>query len=386
MLKDLFLLDPQVIFLNHGSFGACPKPVFEVYQAWQVKLECQPVQFLGVELDDFLHAAREALGRYLNAPTSDIAFIPNATYGVNIVARSLKLKPGDEILSTDQEYGACNYTWEFICNKSSAIYKQLPVSTPVTSSGDILDQIWQGVTPRTKVIFLSHITSPTSITLPIRQICQRAREIGILTVIDGAHAPGQIHLDLTALQADFYIGNCHKWMLSPKGAGFLYAHPKVQNLIEPLIVSWGYQSLVSAPKESVFIDLLQWMGTKDPSAALTVPNAIDFMRTYHWDDVRADCHHKLSDAMQTTCEFTGLPPIYPVNSDLYQQMGTLPIPRIKDINILKSRLYKDYKIEIPCIEWKNQHFLRLSVQGYNTAQDIDQFLNALKVLIPELKE
>lgn len=340
MHKDLFLLDPQVIFLNHGSYGACPRPVFEKYQAWQRQLELQPVQFLGVELDNYLHQARQELGEYVHASVNDIAYIPNATHGVNIVARSLQLNPGDEILSTDQEYGACNFTWEFMCEKTGAVFKRQSISMPITSPEQIADQIWQGVTARTKVVFISHITSPTSLTLPVEQICQRAHQAGILTLIDGAHAPGQISLDLPSIHADFYVGNCHKWMLSPKGAGFIYARPEVQNLIEPLIVSWGYQSRYTSPRESRFIDYLQWSGTKDPAAALTVPSAIGFMNEHHWEDVRLTCHNILQDAIKRICELTGLSPLYPLDSDLYHQMGAVPIPQMRVLNELKSRLYK----------------------------------------------
>jgi isopenicillin-N epimerase len=384
MLKDLFLLDPQVVFLNHGSFGACPRSVFEEYQAWQLKLERQPVQFLGIELDNYLRHSREVLGEYIHTSANNIAYIPNATHGVNIVARSLTLKPGDEILTTDHEYGACNFTWEFICHKTEAVYKYQAIKLPVTSQEEVLDQFWQGVTPRTKVIFISHIASPTSLTFPVQWICKRAREAGIITVIDGAHAPGQLTLDLSSLQADFYTGNCHKWMLSPKGAGFLYASPEVQSLIEPLIVSWGYQSRCSPARESKFIDLLQWTGTKDPAAALSVPAAIAFMGEHHWNEVQAGCHQLLENAVDRICDQTRLSPLYPLDSDFYYQMGTIPIPQVRDMNELKSRLYNDYKIEIPCIEWNNRHFLRLSVQGYNSEEDIDILVNSVSRLLPTL--
>jgi isopenicillin-N epimerase len=384
MLKDLFLLDPQVVFLNHGSFGACPRPVFEEYQAWQLKLEQHPVQFLWVELDDYLHHSREVLGEYVHASANDIVYLPNATHGVNIVARSLNLKPGDEILTTDQEYGACNYTWDFMCCKTGAVYKHQTIELPFSSTEEIAEQIWRGVTPQTKVIFISHITSPTSLTFPVQQICKRACEAGIITLIDGAHAPGQLPLDLSSLQADFYVGNCHKWMLSPKGAGFLYAKTEVQNLIEPLIVSWGYQSNVTPPLESKFVDFLQWTGTKDPAAALSVPAAIAFMRENQWDKVRARCHHLLGSAIKQICDQTGLSPLSSLESDFYHQMATIPIPQVRDIKELKEKLYNDYKIEIPCIEWNNRHFLRLSVQGYNSEEDIDKLVSAVTELLPKL--
>jgi isopenicillin-N epimerase len=385
MLKDLFLLDPQVVYLNHGSFGACPRPVFETYQVWQRKLEQQPVQFLGADFERYLHESRQVLAEYLHASVEDLVYVPNATHGVNIIARSLDLEPGDEILATDQEYGACDLVWKFICQEMSTVYRQQAINLPATSEEKIIAQLWQGITPHTKVIFLSHITSPTALTMPVTQICERARAAGILTVIDGAHAPGQIELDLPALQADFYTGNCHKWMMSPKGAGFLYARSEVQHLIKPLIVSWGYHSNFNPPRESTFIDFLQWSGTRDPSAALSVPAAIAFMNEYHWEDVRIKCHQLIHEAIDRVCDLTGLSPLYPLDSNLYQQMGTFPIPKMRDLNELKNKLYEEYKIEIPCIEWNGQHYIRLSIQGYNSKADIDQLVHALVRLIPALK-
>ncbi len=385
MLKDQFLLDPNVIFLNHGSFGACPRAVFEVYQDWQYRLERQPVQFLWVELDGLLHNSRQVLGEYVHAPASDLVYITNATQGVNTIARSLRLEPGDEILTTDQEYGACTYTWDFICNKIGAILKQQPINLPATTPDDLVEQLWQGVTPRTKLIFVSHITSPTALTIPVQQICQRARSAGILTLIDGAHAPGQLEVDLSSIQADFYVGNCHKWMLSPKGAGFLYARPEAQHIIEPLVVSWGYVAVRDTPKESQFIDLLQWRGTYDPAAVLSVPAAIAFMHDNQWEQVQSSCHELLRSAIEQISDLTGLVPIYPLSSRFYQQMGSVTIPRVKNLDELKQSLYRDYRIEIPCSEWNGGHFLRISVQGYNSAQDIDALVEALSILLPKLK-
>jgi isopenicillin-N epimerase len=212
-LKELFHLDPAVHFLNHGSYGATPKPVFEAYQNWQLRLERQPVLFLGREIYGLLKDARDALGNYLNASADDLVYIPNATHGVNIVARSLDLHAGDEILTTDHEYGACDYTWEFICDKTGAKYIHRPIPLPVHSEEEILEQFWRGVTSQTKVIYLSHITSATALRLPVEAICQRAREAGILSVVDAAHSPGQIPVDLQKLGADILFGNCHKSIL-----------------------------------------------------------------------------------------------------------------------------------------------------------------------------
>jgi isopenicillin-N epimerase len=349
-------------------------------------LEYQPVQFLGVEFTSHLYQAREELGKYVNAPARDLVYIPNATYGVNLVARSLQLMPGDEILTTNHEYGACNYIWEFICRKTGAIYKQQTITPPFESEERIIDLLWQRVTSKTKVLYISHITSPTALTMPVTQLCQRAKQAGILTIIDGAHAPGQISVDLESIHADFYLGNCHKWMMSPKGAGYIYAHSDAQRLIEPLIVSWGFHPQSKTTAESSFVEFLQWSGTRDPAASLAVPAAIDFMNEHHWDDVRASCHDILNNALERIGELTGLLPLYPIATNFYHQMATIPIPRVHDLDKLKNRLLAEFNIEIPIIEWENRHFLRISIQGYNTLSDVDQLLVALKQLLPEMVE
>ncbi len=381
-LKQHFLLDPAVTFLNHGSFGATPKPVFEVYQEWQLRLERQPVLFLGRDCDQLLHESRVELGKYLNADPQDLVYIPNATHGVNIVARSLSLVSEDQVLTSDHEYGACDYTWDFICGKSGANYIHQRIPLPVHSDEEIIKQFWQGVTPQTKVIYLSHITSPTALKIPVEQICQRAKRAGILTVIDAAHSPGQIPFDLQALGADIVTGNCHKWMLGAKGAAFLYVRRELQDLIEPLVVSWGYKPTAETSTGFRFIDKLQWTGTKDPAAALTIPAAIQFMQENNWADVQIECHALLRDALERICNLTGLSPLYPFDSNYYAQMGIAPLPP-SNIAILKSRLYDEYKIEVPLIQWQGRQFARISVQGYNSQEDIDKLVNALKTLLPE---
>jgi isopenicillin-N epimerase len=383
--KPLFSLDPEIVFLNHGSFGATPRPVFAVYQEWQRRLERQPVLFLGREIDQLLRTSRQVLGDYLNADADELVYIPNATHGANIIARSLDLQPGDEILTTDHEYGACNYAWEFACQKNGAVYKQQPIPLPVQAETEITEIIWSGVNGRTKAIYLSHITSPTALRLPVETICQRARQAGILTIIDAAHSPGQIPLDLQALGADIVFGNCHKWMLAPKGAAFLYARREVQHLIEPLVVSWGYHPAPAATTGSHFIDLLQWTGTKDPAAALSVPAAVQFMQEHNWGKVRKACHGLLHQAIQRVCELSGLPPLYPLDSELYSQMGAAPLPPATDLERLKERLYEVFRVEVPLIQWQEHKLIRISVQGYNTQGDIDALLHALTSLLPDVQ-
>ena len=382
-IKDQFLLAPDVTFLNHGSFGATPKPVMEAYQNWQIRLENQPVKFLGREINELLSDARNALGSYLNVDADDLVFIPNATHGANIIARSLQLAPGDEVLSTNHEYGACDYAWEFACQKNGSHYIRQPIPLPIQSEEEIGKQFLKGLTQRTKVIYLSHITSPTALRLPVKQICNHARERGILTIVDAAHSPGQIPVDLQDIGADVIFGNCHKWMLSPKGAGFLYVRPEIQSLIEPLIVSWGYHATAEIASGSQFIDYLQWTGTHDPAAYLSVPAAIQFMQENDWDKVQQECHGLLRSAIERICELVEMEPLYPLDSDFYAQMGIAPLPN-SDLGLLKKRLYGEYKVEVPLIQWEDKQFIRISIQGYNFQEDIDILVSALEVLLPEV--
>ncbi len=273
-LKDEFLLAPDIAYLNHGSYGATPASVFQEYQRWQRELELEPTEFLGRRHADLMRAARTALGGYLGAAPDDIVYTQNVTIAINIVARSLKLGPGDEVLASDHEYGACERLLRFLAERQGFELITRPVPVPVSSAAEFVDGFWEGVTPRTRLVFLSHITSPTAILFPVAEICRRARAAGILTIVDGAHAPGQIPLDLLEVGADFYAGNLHKWLCAPKGAGFLYARREVQDMLDPLVVSWGFQPDVPGP--SRFIDYHEWWGTRDVAAFLSVPAAIQF--------------------------------------------------------------------------------------------------------------
>ncbi len=382
-LKTLFLLRPQMTFLNHGSFGACPRPVFDAYQAWQRQLEDQPVEFLGRRFTDLMADARSRLAAYLGAGANDIVFVPNATTGINIVARSLALAPGDEVLATNHEYGAMDRTWRLLCGKQGAIYRQAAIALPTTTPEAMIEHLWAGVTPATRIIFISHITSPTALIWPIKAICQRARAAGILTVVDGAHAPGQIALDLDDLGADFYAGNCHKWLCAPKGAGFLFGRPEVQHLIEPLVVSWGWESDNAGP--SLFVDYLEWTGTRDIAAFLTTPAAIAFQAEHDWEQVRMACHELVRQARQRVHALTGLAPICPDSSVWFRQMAAMRLPPC-DAAGLKRRLWDEWRVEAPIINWNGEPLLRVSVQAYNDQADIERLVEALAALLPQVQD
>lgn len=377
MLRDLFLLRDDVVFLNHGSFGACPGPVFAEYQRLQRELEAEPVDFLSTRrtLPARLAAARAELAAYLGADRDELVFVANATTALNVAARSLDLEPGDEVLATDHEYGAMDRMWRFLCGKAGARYVRRELPLPLHDPDAVVEAVWAGVTARTKVLFLSQITSPSGVVLPVAPLVARARDRGILTMIDGAHAPGQIPCDLHALGCDIWAGNCHKWLLAPKGAAALYVRREVQERIEPLVVSWGWQS--DHPGPSRFIDEQEWTGTRDPSAFLAVPAALAFLREHDWPAVRARCHALLLEGRQALLELTGLPALCPPEPWL-AQMCAVPLPEGIDGEALHRRLREEYRVEVPVTTFAGRPWLRFSVQGYNTREDIGRLVEAVR--------
>ncbi len=388
-LKNEFLLDPTIHFLNHGSFGACPRPVFEAYQNWQRELERQPVEFLGRRITSLMAEARAALAAYLGASADEVVFFTNPTTAINMVARNVKLQPGDEILTTDHEYGAMDRTWRFACKQTGAAYIYQPIPLPVTTPEAFVETFWAGVTNRTRVIFISHITSPTALAFPVGDICQRAREHGILTIVDGAHAPGQIPLDLSALGCDLYTGACHKWLCAPKGAAFLFVRREIQSWLDPLVVSWGYER--DCPSASQFIDYHEWQGTRDMAAFLSVPAAIEFQRTHDWPAVRERCQALAIATRRRINALTGLPedcppppqpsPLSPTPYHWFTQLFNARLPSKTDLDALKRRLYDEFRIEVPMIFWNGQKFIRVSIQAYNDESDADALLAALEQAI-----
>lgn len=376
-----FLLREDVVFLNHGSFGACPRQVFETYQALQLELESEPVEFLGRRLTELMHTPRRALAAELGTSQENIAGVINATTGLNIVAQSLDLKPGDQILTTDHEYSALEKTWAHVCRKTGADVVVVNIPIPLLSEAQFTDTIIAGMTERTRVLFLSHITSPTALVFPIERAIAEARRRGIWSVIDGAHTPGHIRLDLDALGADFYSGNCHKWMMTPKGSAFLYARPEMQALLDPLVISHGWTEHSREPGakgafgNSPFIDEIEMQGTRDPSAWLSLPSAIAFKRDNDWDSVAAHCHALAQDTARRLGELTGLAPLSAPEFSA-PQMVAMPIPEC-DTKALHEKLFDTYRIEIPVFKWQETCIARLSVQGYNSKPQMDRLIEAL---------
>lgn len=374
-LKSQFLLRPDITYLNFGSYGACAKPVFENYQQWQRELEAEPVQFIAVNGPRNLRASRAALAGYIHCDTDDIVYVLNPSYGVNIIAKSLQLKPGDEVLTTNLEYGACDKTWNYYCKKAGARYVRQPVSLPVTSKEQIVEDFIKGITPATRLIFLSQITSATALILPVAEICALAREKGIMTMIDGAHVPGHLPLNLATLNPDLYTGACHKWMMTPKGSSFLYIKRELQPLFDPLLISWGYDT--DTPSGSPFLDYHQGQGTRDFSAFLTVPAAIRFMEENNWPSVAAECHEMVRSNAMRFCDLLNTGPLSPLNDEHIGQMLSIPI-HTGQPEKLQRHLFDKYSIEVPIMKQDGNIYLRYSINAFNTQEDLDRLYDALK--------
>jgi isopenicillin-N epimerase len=364
-LRREFLLDPEVAFLNHGSFGACPRPVFERYQAWQRELEREPVDFLDRRLPALLDDARKALADYVGCSADDLAFVQNATTGVNLAARSLPLGSDDEVLATDLEYGACDLAWDWVCRRAGVRYVRAPIPLPLREPSEVVDALFAHAGERTRAVYVSHVTSTTGLVLPLEEIVARARALDLITIVDGAHAPAQVAVDLAALGADYYAGNAHKWLSAPKGAGFLHVRPEHQERVDAAIVGWGYR------EGNTFSQRIEEQGTRDPAAWLTVPDAIHFQAERDWDDVRKRSRRLARDARRELCELLGTEPLAP--DSMIAQMAAVRLP--SPTPGLSQRLFNQHRVEIPLD--RGQTLLRLSVAGYTNRDDIDRLLAAL---------
>ena len=375
-MKDWFLLDPDITFLNHGSYGACSKPVFKEYQDWQKKLEDQPVQFMTNQVYSAMEKSRESMSQFVECDEEELVFFQNPTTAVTNVIYNLDLKPGDEVLMSNHEYGALVRAWKMWGEKTGVNIIQQDISMPLTTKKNFIENFWTGVTDQTKVIFLSHITSSTALIFPIEKIIKLAKEQNILTIIDGAHVPAHIPLNIHELGCDFYTGACHKWLCAPKGSSFLFVKKEHQDWIKPVVVSWGKDG--DDPSPSEFIQNFQWQGTRDMSAFLTIPTAINFyikeIKPY-----QAACKKIIQD---TYSEFSSVLNTEPISAgrEWLAQLVAHPLPKNIPSN-LKKRLWEEYQIEIPVFEWNGQEFVRVSIQIYNTQKDVDLLMSALRSLI-----
>jgi isopenicillin-N epimerase len=383
---SLWPLERGVAFLNHGSFGACPTEVLRHQAALRAEMEAEPVRFLGRELDGRLDAAREALGAFVGADPDDLAFTANATGGVNAVLRSLTFSSGDELLTTDHAYGACRNTLDYVAGRSGARVTVAAIPFPVPSPDAVVDAVISKVTPRTRLALLDHITSPTGIILPIERLVADLRRRGVETLVDGAHSPGMVPLDLRALDAAYYSGNCHKWLCAPKGSAFLWVRRDRQADIHPLTISHGATG--ERAGRSRFRLEFDWTGTQDPTAWLAVPRAIDYMGSLlpgGWPAVMARNRALALAARELLCAAAGTPS--PSPDEMIGSLASILLPdsvttetgwRVRDP--LQGRLFDDWGIELPIMRWPTppRRLLRVSAQLYNSPEQFVRLAEALR--------
>lgn len=375
--RSQFLLNPEITFLNFGSFGATPKPIFEEYQRFQLELEKEPVQFIVERGPQWLKESRAALANFIACEPQDLLFVPNPTHAVNLVANSLQLNEGDEVLTTSLEYGACDKTWQFFAKQKGFKYIQANITLPIESKEAFVAEFVKGLTDRTKLVFISHITSSTGLILPVEEIIEEAKNRGCLVFVDGAHVPGHIPLQLSTLNADFYTGACHKWMMAPKGCSFLWTKRDLQNDLQPLIVSWGYESTL--PGESHYYDWHQFNGTRDFSAYLTIPACVAFYEQFSLNSRINECKIHTINYLNELNSIFGSLPISPLNSDFIGLLGSVKI-NTTDSFKLKNTLYEEFGIEIPVMLHNEHTFLRFSFHPLNTDEDMQRLFEVVHIL------
>ncbi|MBI4575836.1 MAG: aminotransferase class V-fold PLP-dependent enzyme [Planctomycetes bacterium] len=374
--RDRFLLDADLAFLNHGSFGACPREVLERSIELRREVERDPVDFLAGRLEGLLDGVRHALGPFVGASPDDLALVPNATTAINAVARSLSLGPGDEVVAGDHEYGAAARTLDFVCRRAGARLVRARVPVPLRDREQVVESYRRALGPRTRLLLASHVTSPTALVLPIARLVELGRGHGVPVLVDGAHGPGQIPLDLDALGADWYAGNGHKWLLAPKGAGFLHVCRDRQAVLEPLVVSWGWppEEAPGDPSRGRLARLFDWPGTTDPTALLSVPVALAFLEEAGLARIREHARALL----ESVSSLTGLAPVGPADGPEWQGCMVslvLPLDAPEDLG---ARLRERHRVVVACPEFFRPRVIRVSAHLYNSEEDLLRLARALR--------
>jgi len=389
-MKHHFVLDPDVTFLNHGSFGACPRSVLAEQQRLRERLEAEPVRFFNREYEPLLDAARHTLGRFVGCDGDDLAFVTNATTAVNAVLRSLEFSPGDELLITSHGYNACNNVVRFVAARTGAVVVVAQVPFPVTSAEEIVEAITRAVTPRTKLAVIDHITSPTAVVFPIAHIVSALEARGVRVLVDGAHAPGQEPLALAALGASYFTGNLHKWTCAPKGAAFLHARRDRQAGLHPATISHGANA--QRADRSRFRVEFDWQGTHDPTPFLTVPFALDAVAQLvpgGWDEVRARSRALVRQMRDVVLRAIGGQPAVP--DALLGMMATIALPNAMTgqgalpgmgaLDPLQDALWHRHQIEVPLFSFEGRRCLRLSAHLHSTLADAEKLAAVLPALL-----
>ncbi len=371
---DHWRLRGDTVYLNHGSFGPPPTVVVDARREWQRRLDEQPMDFFVRQFTPAWFAARDKVAAFVGTAADNLVFVENATAGMNVVADSFALSPGDEVLLTDHEYGAVTRIWQRACRRAGTSEpKVVALPRPFESRDQVVDAIARAVTPRTKMVVVSHITSPTAVILPVGDICRALGKLGVAVCVDGPHAPAQIPLAIDELGCDFYCASLHKWLCAPFGSGFLHVAPRHQKRIVPTSLSWGR---LQPEQPKTWFDEFIWSGTRDSSPYFATPTAIDFLNNVGPDNFRARTHHLAQYARHRLCELLRTTPLVPDDPSWYGTMAHVPLPdRFPDD--LQAVLWREHRIEAPIVTWGGERFIRVSCHLYTTKGHIDTLIVAL---------
>jgi isopenicillin-N epimerase len=374
-VRDQWILDPSVAFLNHGSFGACPLPVLDAQTELRRQMERQPVEFLWRRLAGLTGEARERTAALLNAEPAGLAFVTNATMGVATVLAGTSLEPGDEVVMTDHAYPAIRNSARRACAASGATLVVEHVPLPLPSPDDVAAIVLGAVTARTRLVIVDHVTSPTAAIFPVKAIVEQCRSRDTPVLVDAAHVPGMFDVDLTALAPDFWTGNFHKWACAPKGAAVLYVGPEHRDRVRPLVTSHGYGGSFHAE--------FDWTGTADPSPYLSIPAALDFMETLGWERVRRHNHALVESGRAWLAGALGTEAQVPESS--FGSMAVVALPAgvgatVEEARVLQADLYDTDRIEVPIGSWNERGYVRLSAQAYNAPGEYERLARALPAL------
>jgi len=369
-----FDIRSDTTYLNHGSFGITPSCVKHVRDQWTRDLEEQPMDFLCRVQTDAIHDAKQRLAEFLNTTASNLAFVDNATWAMNVIAGCFPLSVGDNVVITDHEYGAVDRVWQRTCEANASELRTATLPAYIHDVDEVLDALFCVCDANTRLIIVSHITSATAITLPVKEICERAKREGILVCVDGPHALAQLDVDLTDLGCDFYTASCHKWLCAPLGSGFVYIAPEHHHWVQTPILSWG---LIQPDIPKTWDDEFVWVGTRNIAAYLSIPAAIEFMTGIGLKKFREYTFNLSRNARATLMqEFSGACLV----ADDHQWYGTMAHVQLPDgdCESLQRTLWEKHHIEIPVIDWKEKRYVRVSSHLYNTSADLEQLVTALK--------
>jgi isopenicillin-N epimerase len=387
-LKQHYAIRPDTTYLNHGSFGLPPRVVRELRDRWQHKLDSQPMDFFVREFEPAWLAARDRLAAFVGATAGSLIFAENATVAMNIVADSFPLAAGDEVLLTDHEYGAVHRIWQRACERVGAAAKTVELPLPLNSAEQVASAILAAAGEPTRLIVVSHVTSPTAAILPVADICRAARQRGIAVAIDGPHAVAQTPLAIDALGCDFYTASCHKWLSGPVGSGFLYVAPRWQSCVRPPVLSWGR---IPPTRINTWSDEFVWSGTRNPSAFLAVPAAIDFLEQVGLTAFRSRTHWLAQYARRRLLALSDLPALVPDDPAWYGSMAHVPLPPPKAggisgescpiSNPLQNTIWQKLAIEVPVVEFRGVRYLRVSCHLYNDTEQLDRLTRGVQSLL-----